>query len=266
MDTITVIIMVAMFILLMAFVFSTALLTPIIGKRNLFFVLSLGFIVGIVGGAFFISPIFDDLPVLASSFYTSTSNDLETINVDVSTNININQFIEKTRNIDGVKSVQVNGITVKTTQFSSRWRNVLKNRIVTSNEDIKSVNIISNDTLEIQIAESNPQDVIKKLEDWLMLVAAIDIKYSTIHLTLKVETSKMNSIIDEVSQEAVVTSIKGPTQDKINSIKAMIPDKNNLIILCGFIGVLVGLSGLFIDSIIEVVDSIKERMFKRNEK
>jgi len=265
MDTITVIIMIAMFILLMAFVFSTALLTPIIGKRNLIFVLSLGFIVGIVGGAFFISPIFDDLPVLASSFYTSTSNELETVNVDVSTNIDINQFIDKTRNIEGVKSVQVGGITVKTTQFSPKWRNVLKKRIITSNKDIKSVNIPSNDTLNIQINESNPQNVIEKLEDWLMLVGAIDVKYSTIHLILKVDTSKMNSITDQISQEAVVTSINGPTQNKINSIKAMIPDRNNLIILCGFIGVLVGLCGLFIDSILEVVDSIKERMFKKKE-
>ncbi len=265
MDTITVIIMIAMFILLMAFVFSTALLTPIIGKKNLFLVLSLGFIVGIVGGAFFISPIFDDLPVLASSFYISTSKDLETVYVDVSTNIDINQYIEKTRNIEGVEKVEITGITVKTTQFSPRWQSRLKNRIISSNKDIKNVEILSNDTLKIQIDQSNPQEVIEKLEDWLMLVGAIDVKYSTIHLTLKVETSKMNSIIDQVSKEAVVVDIKGPTQDKINSIKAMIPERNNLILICGFIGVLTGLTGLFIDSILGIMSNIKEKMLNKKE-
>ncbi len=263
MDTLTVIIMIALFILLMAFVFSTALLTPIIGKRNLFVVLSLGFVVGIVGGAFFISPIFDDLPVLASSFYKSTSDDLEILNLNVSTNIDINQFIEKTKNIEGVKSVEVSGITVKTSQFSPKWKSILKSRILASNKDIKSVNVISNDTLNIGITPSNPQEVIKKLEDWLMLVGAIDVKYSNVHLVLKVETSNMNSIINEVSKEAVVTSIEGPTQDKINSLKAMLPDRNNLIILCGFIGVLVGLLGLFIDSILGILGNIKEKMIKK---
>jgi len=264
MDTLAVIIMISLFILLMAFVFSAALLTPIIGKRNLFFVISLGFVVGIVGGIFFISPVFDDLPVLASSFYQSTSNDLETLNLNVSTNIDINRFIEDTKNVKGVKEVAVSGITVKTSQFSPKWRNTLKNRIIASNKDIKNVEIVSNDTLKIEIAQSNPQEVIKELEDWLMLVGAIDVKFSTTHLVIKVETSQMNSVIDHVSKEAVVTSIKGPTQNKINTLKSILPDKNNLIILCGFIGVLTGLLGLFIDSILGVIGDIKERMVKKS--
>jgi len=57
MEMLVVIIMLVLFFFLMVFVLSTALLTPLIGKRNLIFVLSLGFIVGVVGGAFFIERI-----------------------------------------------------------------------------------------------------------------------------------------------------------------------------------------------------------------
>lgn len=255
--------MIALFILLMAFVFSTALLTPIIGKRNLIFVICLGFVVGMVGGIFFISPVFDDIPVLASSFYHQTSDDLETLDVNVSTNVDVNRFSEELKNMEGVKNVQVAGITLKTTQFSPRWKKILEKRVITSNKDIKSAKISSNDTIFIETEKQDTQEVIKKLDKWLMYVGAIDIKYSTIHFTVKVESSKKTAVIDKISKEAVVTDINGPTTNKINYLKSVLPDSSNIIILCGFIGVLVGLIGLFIDSILEVVGNIKEKMAQK---
>lgn len=264
MGTIAVIIMVILFLILLAFVFSTALLTPIIGKKNLLFVIVMGFIVGIVGGAFFISPIFDDIPNIAASFYQSTSNDVETINLNVSTNLDIDKFITDTRNLDGVKSVEVSDITVRTTQFSPAWKNSLESRIIDTNKNITYAKITNNDTIEVQIGQANPKEVITKLEDWLMLVGAIDVKYSIIHVSLKVETSKLNSTMETVSKQAVVTSVEGPTQDKISYIKSIMPDRSNLIILCGFIGVLTGLAGLFIDTLISIFGDIRGKVTKND--
>ena len=62
MDVLTIIIMLILFILAMIFIFSTALLTPYIGKKNFISVLMLGLVVGLVGGAFLLSPIVDDIP------------------------------------------------------------------------------------------------------------------------------------------------------------------------------------------------------------
>lgn len=264
MGTIAVIIMVILFLILLAFVFSTALLTPIIGKKNLLFVLGMGFIVGIVGGAFFISPIFDDIPNIAASFYQSTSDDVETINLNVSTNLDIDKFIADTRKLDGVKSVEVSDITIRTTQFSPAWKNQLENRIITINKNITSAKVTNNDTIDVQIGQANPKDVINKLEEWLMLVGAIDVKYSIVHVNLKVKTSKMNTTMETVSKQAVVTSIEGPTQDKINYIKELMPDRSNLIILCGFIGVLTGLAGLFIDTLISIFGDIRGKVIKND--
>ncbi len=266
METIAVILMVILFLVLMVFVFSTALLTPIIGKKNLIFVILMGFIVGVIGGAFFISPIMDDIPGIATSFYQSTSSDLETLNLNVSTNIDINQFINDAKKVDGVKSVEVSGITVKTDQFSDRWKNSLPNRIPSSNENILSAQIPTNDTIEIQIQNgTNPQDEIDKLKDWLMLIAAINVKYSTVHISIQAEAAKTTQISQQLSQNAVITEVKGPTQDKINSLNAIIPDKSNIVILCGFIGVLVGLAGVFIDTLLSMFGNIKGRIIKKNE-
>lgn len=265
METIAVIVMVILFLVLMIFVFSTALLTPIIGKKNLLFVVLMGFIVGIIGGAFFISPIMDDIPGIATSFYQGTSNDLETINLNVSTNVNIDQFLEESKNVDGVKNVEVTGITLKTTQFSERWKNSLQNRITSSNKGIAWAEVLTDDTIQIQIQNgSDPQDVITKLEDWLMLVGAISVKYSAVHVSVQVEAAKLNQVTDELSRDAVVTSIEGPTQDKINSIKSIIPNKSNVVILCGFIGVLIGLAGLFIDTLLGIFGNIRGKIIKND--
>ncbi|BDZ68438.1 hypothetical protein GCM10025860_18860 [Methanobacterium ferruginis] len=52
MEPLFVIIMIVLFFLLMAFIFSTALLTPLIGKKNFLFVIGLGFVVGLIGELF----------------------------------------------------------------------------------------------------------------------------------------------------------------------------------------------------------------------
>jgi len=266
METFALVIMVILFIVLMAFVFSTALLTPIIGKKNLLFVVFIGFIVGVIGGIFFIAPIMDDIPGLATSFYLSTSSDVETLNLDVSTNVDINQFLDSARQIDGVKSVEITGITLKTTPFSDKWKTILSNRITVSNKGIKSAQIVSNDTINIEMQNGvNAQDAVKKLNSWLMLVGAIGIKYSIAHATAQVESGKVYSASQQFSKNAVVTSVNGPTQDKIDYIKSIIPTKTNVIILCGFIGILVGLAGLFIDTLMGFFDGFKDRIRKNEE-
>ncbi len=267
METIVVILMVALFVILMAFVFSTALLTPIIGKKNLLFVLAIGFVVGIIGGLFFIAPVVEDIPGLATSFYLSTSNSVETLNVDVSSNLDTNQFIEKTRSLDGVKSVTVYGVTIKTAAFSDSWKTTYQNRIPVAVKGIKSVQIPSNDILEVQIQDGyNTPDTIKKLEDWMMLVSGIAVRYSLAHAAVEVESSKVYSVSKELSKDAVVKDIKGPTQDKINFINSILPNKFNVVLLCGFIGLLTGLAGVFVDTLIGFINNLRDRLKKKDKK
>ena len=266
METIVVILMVALFVILMIFVFSVALLTPIIGKRNLLFVVAIGFIVGLIGGEFFIAPVVEDIPGLASAFYLSTSSDLETVNADVSTNIDTNQFIQDTQKIDGVKSVTIQGVTLKTTPFSSSWQSTLPSRIPLAIKGIKSVQIPYNDTMEVQIQDqNNTPDIINKLEKWLVLVSGISVKYSTAHAVIQVESSKASTVSNQISNEAVITGTSGPTQDKINFISSIIPNNFDVVILCGFIGMFTGLAGVFIDTLAESFSSIKNWL-KRKDK
>ncbi|MGZ7046971.1 MAG: hypothetical protein ACXVHP_01655 [Methanobacterium sp.] len=264
METIAVVLMVALFIILMVFVFSTALLTPILGKRNLLFVLAIGFVVGIIGGLFFIAPVVEDIPGLATSFYLSTSNSVETLNVDVSSNLDVNQFIENTRKLDGVKSVTVNGVTMKTAAFNDGWKTTFQNRIPVAVKGVKSVQIPSSDTLEVQIQDGyNTPDTVKRLGAWIMLVSGTAVRYSLAHATIQVESSKVYSVSNELSKDAVVKEVKGPTHDKINYIKSIIPNKFNVVLFCGVIGLLTGLAGVFVDTLIGLINNLKERVKKK---
>ena len=257
--------MIILFFLLMAFVFSTALLTPLIGKKNFLFVIGLGFVVGLIGGAFFIAPVYDDLPDMARGIYMSTTDQQETITLNISTDSDVNKAIADVRNIPGVQSVESGEITVKTTGISSAWKNSLESRITSANTNITSGTVISSDTMMVQIKPgSDPTEVIKKLKSWMVLISGIDIKYSIVQVNVVVDASQVDSVVKQLPQgEVVVTEINGPVEKEIQTLKNTIPAKNNVILFCGFLGVLVGLAGMFIDTIISGFKGLKNRLRKK---
>jgi hypothetical protein len=262
MDTLAVILMIGLFILMLVFIFSTALLTPLIGKRNILFVVLVGFTVGAVGGAFFISPVIDDIPDMANSLFHATSTGTDVIQMNVSTDINITSFIENTKKIDGVTSIQSNGITVTTPAMSPDWQTTYKNRIPSINENITSLTIVNNKTMVLELKNgTNPQDVVNSLESWMMLVSGSSITYSVANVTLTVQASKLNQVKSQLPQgEIIITNVSGPTENNVEAVRNLIPNKNNIIIFCGFLGMIVGLAGLFIDSISGVLEEIRNRI------
>jgi hypothetical protein len=264
MDPLAVILMVALFILVLVFIFSTALLTPLIGKKNLIFVIILGFTVGAVGGAFFIAPVLDDIPEMASSIFHATSTGTDVIGLNVSTNVNITKFLEDTKKIDGVQKVESHGITVTTSTMSDDWRTTFLNRIPTVNDNITSIQIPNNKTMILEIKNgTNPQDVVSGLETWMMYVSGQSITYSVANVTLDVEASKLNQVMAQLPQgEIIITSITGPTENNVQEVQNMMPQKSNIIIFCGFLGMITGLAGMFIDSISTVIARIRDKIIE----
>jgi len=253
MDTLTVILMLGLFLLVLVFIFSTALLTPLIGKRNILFVILLGFTVGAVGGAFFIAPVFDDIPAMADSLFRATSTGTDVVGINASTNIN-------TKKIDGVQSVQSNGITIKTDPMSDAWQSTFISRIPEQNSNVTSVTIPSNDTMVLEVKNgSDPQDIINGLQTWMMFVSGINIKYSIVNITLNVQSSKLNQVMSQLPQgEIVITDVSGPTEKNIQSISNMMPAKSNIILFCGLLGMVTGLAGMFIDSILNIFERVRK--------
>lgn len=265
METLFVLIMIILFIILLAFIFSTALLTPLIGKKNFLFVIGLGFVVGLIGGAFFIAPVYDDLPDMARAIYMSTSDQQEIITINVSTDSDVNQAIADVKKIPGVLSVESGEITVKTTPISSDWKSSLESRMTTANDNIISGKIVSSDTIMVKLKPgSNPTDVIQKLKEWMILVSGVDIRFSIVEVKLVVDASQVDEVVKQLPQgEVVVTKISGPVEKEIQTLKSTLPSNNNIILFCGFLGVIVGLVGMFIDSIIRGLKGIKDKLSRK---
>lgn len=269
MDILFTIIMLILFIFLMVFVFSTALLTPLIGKRNLLFVLSLGFIVGLVGGAFFIAPLYDDMPDMARYVFTTSTGSPEIIHVNMSTDNDINAFVESTKKINGVKDVQTNIITVRTSEFKiNDWKDTMEQRLPIVDSDIKSVQVPSNDTIVLSLNNnSNPTQVVNNVDDWLALVGGITISTNIAEISIAVDPSQVDSVSSQLPQDKVaITNVTGPVEDQITSFKRNLPDKTSIILICGFIGLIVGAIGLFIDSLSQIYDKIRLRLELRKKK
>ncbi|MCK9150650.1 hypothetical protein [Methanobacterium alcaliphilum] len=265
MDTLVAIIMIILFVVLLVFVFSTALLTPIIGKKNLLFVIFMGFMVGVVGGAFFISPLYDDLPEMARSYYQISSNANETIGVDVSTNIDVNNFVKQVESMDGVLEVYSSGIIIRTDPFSDRRKTLIEDRIPIVDANITSYEVYTNGTIVLNTKRGyNPITAINTLSDWLMLTGEINTKYSNVHVSIVAQASQVDNIIKTISkEEVVVTGVQGPVEEKIADLKTFLPSKTSIILFCGLIGLLTGLAGVFIDTIITFISDLRNRIFKK---
>ena len=61
MDMITAIIYIILFIIMMVFVFSIGMLRHYMPKKEILLVLVVAFLIGAIGGAFFLEPIYEEL-------------------------------------------------------------------------------------------------------------------------------------------------------------------------------------------------------------
>jgi len=253
MGTLAVFIMIILFFLLLAFVFSTALLTPLIGKKNLLFVVALGFVVGIIGGAFFIAPVFNDIPGMVRGIHQSTSDSPEIIEANISTDVDVNKVISDIKTLEGVQGVETVGITLKTSPIPPGWWRDLESRATTSNPNITAFKVETNNTIQVNTTPgADPSSTIQNLKDWIMLVSGIDVIYSIVRVQVTVDPSQVDVVAEKMPQlQAVVVSVKGPLEDDVAWIRETLPNQSSLILFCGFVGVLVGLAGVFIDSILQ---------------
>ena len=85
------------------------------------------------------------------------------------------------------------------------------------------------------------------------------------HVSVKVDAAHLDSVVAKLPEnQVVVTGIKGPVEDKINYLNSVLPNKSNVVLVCGFLGMLVGLAGVFIDTIMEVLRRTMDK-FRRKE-
>ncbi|BDH79378.1 MAG TPA: hypothetical protein GXX31_01760 [Methanothermobacter sp.] len=261
MDVIVTILMLILFIILLVFVFSVGLMTPVIGKRNIFFVIFIGFMVGVIGGTFFILPVYDNIPQIARGFYESLSSSPETVYVDLSHDINIAEFTRDVKNIEGVEDVKVEYGLLKTDNFTSERGELIEKGIPFIDSNVTYCSVDPRGTIIFKVKGGDPQATIDRISDWLIITSEIYTKYSIIRVSIHTHANKIENLREYLSSKGIaIASIEGPVEENIKGFRASMPPKSAVVVSCGFIGMLAGLAGIFIDSIMAFLSAIKRKL------
>ncbi len=263
MDAITVIIMIILFVLAMVFVFSTALLTPYIGKKNLISVILLGFVVGIVGGAFLIAPMVGDLPDVTRAVVEESVEGTDNIQLELSTNGNLTEILNNISSITGVEKVSYDGISFKineefeTPSDKSRFLNYLQNQ----NSNITEIKEVDNETFYVYMADNaDPQGIMDSIYYTFGQQTYIHLKFTSMQANATVKANNVTKVMKSIEENgAVILNVTGPTEDMIHTINKYIPNEINAVLLSGLLGVIVAIAGFFVDSIYNFITKFRKR-------
>ncbi len=263
MDVITVIIMFVLFLLAMIFVFSSALLTPYIGKKNLITVVILGLVVGIVAGAFLAAPIVEDLPDFTRTVVEESVAGTDVVELELSTNGNLTEIINNISSIEGVEKVDYNGITFKVDEpfVTDSDKERFISFLTGANSNITGIDEISNDTYYVKMSEeADPQGILDSIYYSFGQQTYIHLKYTSMQANATVKANNITKIIDAIGKnDAVVLNITGPTEDMISQINKYLPNQVNAVLMSGALGVLVALAGFFVDSLFTLVNNFRKK-------
>lgn len=261
MDVLVTLIMLILFIILLVFVFSVGLMTPVVGKRNILFVIFIGFMVGVIGGTFFILPVYDSIPGIARGFYESIYSSPETVYVDLSHDIDIRGFIKDVKGVEGVEDVKVEYVLLKTDNFTSERGQLIERGIPFVDSNVTYCKVDPRGTIIFEVKGGDPQATIDRISDWLILTSEIYTKYSMIRVSINTHANKIENLREYLSSKGIaIASIEGPVEEKIEGFKASMPPKSAVVAFCGLIGMLTGLAGIFIDSIMAILATIRKKL------
>lgn len=241
------------------------LLTPIIGKKDILSVLAIGFIVGLVGGGFFLSPIYQKIPYIAGAMQELIGEDNETIEIEVSLVVNQTKLVSELKQKEGVISVVNKGIVLQTDPFSEGRKSIIEEKIPVVDKKFENFSVDKNGFISINFTEGHdPNNAIETLKEWLMYSSEINVKYALININITAKSSSVDEITKYLNSEnIVVKTIQGPVQSAINNTKNSMLDSNSFILVSGIVGLIVALISIFFDNITEVIRKFIKKIRKK---
>ena len=251
MDIITTIIYIVLFIIMMVFVFSIGMLKQYMPKREVLLVLVVAFLIGAIGGAFFLDPIYDELPAVASVVEKNMPDNEETLHLDLSSSIDTNKLWESLSSMEGFKSFDEVSISIPMWSFNEREHDYFDSIVGNIDSHYKGYNVTSN-SIEIVLDDNyTSSQALKSFSDWYKLVYGETISYAQIKAVLVVDSSKLDTFEQALLDKGIVaSSIEGPVQDSLNNTNSSMLSNIEFTVVCGVVGVIVAIIGIYMDSIV----------------
>lgn len=245
------IIYLVLFIIIMVFAFSIGMLKQFMPKREIVLVLVVAFLIGAIGGAFFLDPIYDELPNVVGAIERNMPNNEETLYLDLSSSIDIDELKDNLSNTEGFKSFKEESITIPMWTFNEREHNYFEEIVGNIDYNYKDYNITSSE-IKISLEDNyTSSEALKSFSDWYKLVYGDTISYAQVHAILVVDSASLDTFEQNLLDKGIVaTNIEGPIQDTVDNTNRSMLSDTEFTLFCGGLGVVAAVLGIYIDSVV----------------
>lgn len=249
----------------MVFAFSMGMLSPLVGKKEIASIIAIGCVLGAVGGAFFIFPVYEEVPYVAGTIEGLLSDNNEIINIDISSASNISAISSEILKQGGVSAVTIDGFDLRTDSFTKDQKTYIEKHLNSTNE-FKSYSVNSGFINANFSKNVNSTSSLKSLVSWLSSDAGVKSEFAVIHLQVNVKSSHVSDVNRYLkTQDVSVGSIEGPVQDVAKEYKDNLLSEYSIIAITSAVGIIVSLAGIYVDDIHKILRKlgiIKSRNFK----
>lgn len=259
MDLITGIIFLILFLIIMVFAFSMGILSPYVGRREILSIILIGFVLGAIGGYFFIDPIYDESPYVIGNIQGMFSMDSEVINLNIPSTSNISDITNKINNLTGVNSVTTNGFELKT-GFIKNTTKIYVEDYLRSDPEIESFKVTNNSVTVDLKNDASSTTTLGSLVNWLSNKAGVGSEFAFVHIQVHVDANEVTEVRDYLKDNDYnIISIEGPVQSTIHYLYDHLLPTYAVMIITGLIGVGVAIAGIFVEPLTKFT-----RRFKKN--
>ena len=260
MDIIVTIVYLVLFIIMMVFVFSIAMLKPFMSKKEMLLILGVGFFIGALGGAFFLTPIYSDIPEVATAIEKVTPGNQEILYLDLSSSTDINKLRNDLSKIEGFKSLEETGVTIPLWSFNDQEYAFINSSVPNMDSHFKNYTVNQTEgTVNIALNNYSSSDALKVFSAWYKDNYDGPINYAQVHAKIVISSSAYDQVKSVLLTKGIVpSSMEGSIQDSVDHSNTTMVSNTQFVIVCGGVGVLVAVLGLFYESVV-----VGKRRFNR---
>ena len=266
MDVITSIIYIVLFIIMMVFVFSVGMIRKYMPKKEILLVILVAFLIGSIGGAFFIEPIYQEMPSVVTTVEKKMPNNEETLYLDLSSSNDLVELENNLSHTDGFKSYDEESISITLWSFTDTEKAYFEEIVGNIDDYYKNYTVNSSGTITIELDNNySAKNALKSFSDWYKLVYGDSLTYAQVHSKLVIDASHLDEFEKNLLARGIVaTKMEGPIHDSLNNTNATMVSDTNLVLATGILGIVVAVFGIYFDSF--VVYYRRLRKFMKNKR
>ena len=154
MDIITSIIYIILFVIMMIFVFSIGMIRKYMPKKEILLVILVAFLIGSIGGAFFLEPIYQEVPSVMTAVERNMPNNEETLYLDLSSSNDLAELENNLSHTDGFKSYNEESVSISLWSFSDTEKSYFEEIVGNIDDHYKNYTVNSSGKITIYLADN----------------------------------------------------------------------------------------------------------------